>query len=142
MASLWRMTRRAHRLWCYLNRTVRVLAVNKKSKLHLEDRFKLCRREASRHGNLEDLVAKGAARHADLGGVAAFLADEPLSDGTGDEDLVLHEVVVAGADQLVNLFFVQVQVLDTDTHAEDDGVGGQSAAVHDVGPAQLVLERV
>src|SRR5438034_10468239 len=106
MASLWRRARRAH-LLCYLNRTARVPLVNKKSRLYLEDRFKSWRAEASRHGDLEDLVSKRPAWHADLGGVAAFLADESLTDGTGDEDLVLHEVVVAGADQLVDLFLVQ-----------------------------------
>src|SRR6185503_12747059 len=65
-----------------------------------------------------NLEAQLSHRHLNLGGVALFLADEALADGAVGEDLVLGEVLFAGADQDKRFFLVQVEIFDSHMGAE------------------------
>ena len=78
----------------------------------------------------------------DLDPLADLLADQPLGQGTGQQNLAGVVILLAGADQRELLLVAEVEVLHPDRRAEGHLVLGELGGVQQDGPRELVAEHV
>src|SRR5262249_27133353 len=75
-----------------------------------------------RQGNLENLVSKRPARHANLRDFTLFFPEQALADRAGRQDLILVVIFVPGAYEVIDLLFGKVEIAHANEHAEDHAI--------------------
>src|SRR5579872_3300184 len=78
----------------------------------------------SGQADFDDLQVEDPARDLHLNLVTDLLAHQALSDGTGDQDLILIVVLLARSDEDEVFFLIELEVQDADFQAVGDPFRG------------------